>query len=199
MAWGEAKSKGLMKVAGLLVSFWHSKSWPNQRVFIFCEGSWVPIIFQMYPNVMLWMLSLKCCSHVRFFSEVSLPFFGRHQTHSSQAAGRGLCPADANLCPRWILDTSEQRFQRNLAELLSERVMLGIRPFNLRGVWEKFKNPSLVGGWNTQLKNLLVKLGSSSPGIGVKTSKIFETATTWFWHLSILIASWWEPFFWLEF
>ena len=36
------------------------------------------------------------------------------------------------------------------------------------------KNMDLVGGWTTPLKNMLVKMGSSSPRFGVKKSKIFE-------------------------
>ena len=36
----------------------------------------------------------------------------------------------------------------------------------------------LVGGWTTQLKNMLVKMGSSSPIFGVKIPKNIWVATT---------------------
>ena len=42
--------------------------------------------------------------------------------------------------------------------------------FNIKQTWLR---ESLVGGWTTPLKNMLVKMGSSSPIFGVKI-KIFE-------------------------
>ena len=47
--------------------------------------------------------------------------------------------------------------------------------------WQKF--PFLVGGWTTHLKNMLVKMGSSSPRIGLKIKNV------WNHHLAFVFRS----------
>ena len=62
-------------------------------------------------------------------------------------------------------------FPRKLSPCLLKRAL------NFRGQlskFPKFPNCLLVGGWTTHLKNMNVKMGSSSPNFGVKIPKMFE-------------------------